>query len=158
MSEISYGHGWDGDYECSELVATQLPAGWRLFSAPGQTDAKTGLGDGPDSFEKWCRKYNDCPEIIRIVSAESVGLEWRFGGVKAEWGDKYRKTQICCITPTKDWLNQEKILESVIQQLKQLARFSVSDLLMAPDSICETQATERAIVLLDAVIMLSELP
>lgn len=72
------------------LVATKVPPGWRLYATAGQSD-------DADRLVKYARRCGDCPARIRVVPAESVGLEWHSAGQKLAWGDTYRQGRFVCL-------------------------------------------------------------
>ena len=72
------------------LVATNLPAGKELFADAGHSEDK-------DDLLAYAARCAHRPSRLEVVSAESVGLEWRFKGEKLPWGDEWRKTRWVCI-------------------------------------------------------------
>ncbi len=75
------------------LVATKLPPGWRLFETAGQSN-------DADRLVKYARRCGDCPKRIRVVTAESVGLEWHVAGQRKDWSESYRQGRFVCLVPS----------------------------------------------------------
>lgn len=76
--------------EKAELVATKMLPGWRLYETAGQTD-------DADRLVKFARRCGDCTSQIKVVPAESVGLEWWIGGKRMDWSDSYRIGRFVCL-------------------------------------------------------------